>query len=307
MQNKNKTPPKAHHARTVFASLFGTLAVFLILSSVISVWLNRTLTDTKTYVAVVGPLATKPDIQNFIAKKASEALAKNVPPQDAAVALLPPSALQQTPEQINAQLQPIVYSNVLKVISSPTFATIWTQANQTAHSSLVNQLNSDNDQLQLNLNPVIVAVTKQLSTTDLAPVAGEIEISPDMGQVNLQGTGISKAHSYYKLFKRSTIVIVVAALLSLAASIALSVHHLKTIRRILIATGVMLLLLAASIQAPSIIAIKLTDVETQKAMVVIMQSIFHNLQIASLIGGLGCIIVAIGTKVFEKLNRPSKT
>lgn len=302
MPNKNTNTPKAHRVRTVFASLFGILAVFLILSSVISVWLNRTLTDTPTYVAVVSPLATKPDIQNFIAKKASEALAKNVPPQEAAVALLPPEALQQTPEQINAQLQPIVYNNVLKVISSPTFATIWTQANQTAHSSLVNQLNSDNDQLNLNLNPVIVAVTQQLGTTGLAPVASDIEITPDMGQVSLQGTGIAKAHSYYKLFKRSTIVVIVAALLSLLVSILLSVHHLKTIRRILISTGLMLLLLAASIQAPSIIAIKLTDVETQKALVVIMQSIFHNLQVASLIGGLGCIVVAVGTKVFEKLK-----
>jgi hypothetical protein len=306
----NNTPPtdtttSTHHpARTFFASLFGFFAVLLIMSSIISIWMNRTLTDTNTFVAVIAPLATKPEVQNFVAQKASEQLVKNAPTQELSNVLLPEGtrASAETDAQLKALLQPIIYNNVLKIVASPTFAAVWKDTNQTAHAALVSQLSNDSGNLSLDLNPLITDVVSQLKTTDLAQVSDQITVSPDAGKVNLQNSGIDKAHSYYTAFKRSTIVVVIAALICTGAAIALSVHHLKTVRRILLGTGVAALLLAGSIQVPSLVAIKLTDASSQKVVVVIIQSLFHNLQIASLITGVVCITVAIGIKVYEKLT-----
>jgi hypothetical protein len=99
-------PVARHRVRTTFASLFGILAVLLIMSSVVSIWLNRTLTDTNTFVGVIAPLAQKPEIQNFVAQKASEELVKNAPTQDLANALLPAGAATgKSDEQVKARLR----------------------------------------------------------------------------------------------------------------------------------------------------------------------------------------------------------
>ena len=301
----NTTTTKPHHpVRTVFASLLGALAVLLILFSVFAVWLNRTLTDTPTYVAVVGPLATKPEIQNFVATKVSEALVKNAPTQDLANALLPndPQKAAKTNEQLKVALEPVVYKNVMQVVSSEQFATVWQNTNQTAHAELVKQLSSDSDQLTLDLHPILINVVGQLKTTQLGQFSDQIEISPDAGKLNLKSSGIDKAHSYYKLFQRATIAIVVAAIAAFALAIVISVDHAKTLRRILMMTGVSSLLVAFAVQLPSLIIIKGTGDVTQKAIVVITQSTLHNLQLASIIIGVLCIAVAVGSKIYSKAH-----
>jgi len=63
---------QSHGVRTFFAGLAGTLAVYLLLTGITSVWLMRTLTDTPTFVQTVAPLATKPAIQKFVAKTVAE-------------------------------------------------------------------------------------------------------------------------------------------------------------------------------------------------------------------------------------------
>lgn len=302
---KPQTPPvQVHHrARTFFASLFGIIAVWLILASVITVWLNRTLTDTNTYVAVVAPLATKPAVQDFVAQKVTEQLIKNAPTPDLASGLLPASQVnQETVDQLKTALQPVIYANVLKVVSSPAFATTWKDVNQAAHTALVNQMTTGSDQLTLDLHPVVVDVVNQLKTTQLAPISDQITIEPNTGTLNLKNSGVSEVHRYYQDIQRGTIAIVVAAVLAVVLSVILSVHHAKTIRRILMGTGVMLVLLAASIEVPALVALKITDAATQQVVVVIVQSLLRNLQIAALVGGVVCIVASLGSKLYSTLR-----
>src|SRR5262249_20128562 len=89
--NKNlTTSPKKHHfIRTPLASLCGTIALALIFSSILVVWLNRTLTDTTTYVSTVTPLVTKPAVQTFLADTITDQIVKQAPIDDIAHAILP--------------------------------------------------------------------------------------------------------------------------------------------------------------------------------------------------------------------------
>jgi hypothetical protein len=71
---KQKLTVKHHKLRSFFSSIFGIIAVFLIMASISVVWLNRTLVSTSTYVGTVAPMVTKPAIQNMIADKVSTQL-----------------------------------------------------------------------------------------------------------------------------------------------------------------------------------------------------------------------------------------
>jgi len=298
------TSDHSNRARTFFAGLFGTIALSLVLFCIIIVWLNRTLTDTNTYVSTVAPLVTKPDIQNFIAAKASETLLKNAPGPDVAVALLTPAQLTgETPQQLQADVAKIVNDSVLQIVSSPQFHTVWQNTNTSAHAQLVSQLNSNSSELSLDLSPLVQDVVAELKTTQLAPISDKIDLPADAGKINLKGGSIAKVHQYYKLFQAATLIIVGATVLSIVLCVILSVQHWRTIRRILVGTGIISLVLAIALQAPSIIKPAGADAATQKAALAFAAALFHNLQQFLLIFGIACIVLAISSKIYSKMRQ----
>jgi hypothetical protein len=308
-QSKPQTPQTTqphHRVRTFFASLFGILAISLVLSSLVIVWLNRTLTDTNTYVKTVAPLATKPAVQVFIAQKASDELVKNAPIDDLAKALLPAGQDSgKTVDQLKLLLQPIIYNNVLKVVQAPAFVTLWENTNQTAHAAFIKQINSGSPSITLDLNPTVTGVINQLKTTQLAQFSDKIDTKPDSAKIDLAGSGIEKAHKYYQDFQKATWFIVALTTLCLVLAVIISVHHLKTLRRMLFGTGILTLLFAFSIWATSYISVgNSNDLVTKNAIVAIVQTLLHNLQLASVIIGVVCIAGGVGLKIYEKSKAP---
>ncbi len=298
-----KTPVVQHHrVRTFFASIAGAIAVYLILASVTVVWLNRTLTDTNTFVATVGPLASKPAVQNFVAEKVADQIVQNAPTQDLANQLLPASQIKgQTPDAIRRQLESVVQSSVRQIIASPSFQTLWENTNRSAHAALVSQLNNANvSSISLDLSPAINGVVTELKTTQLKPIAKAIKIKPDTGKLDIKSDKISRIHDYYQKFKEATLAIVALAALMVALTIWLSVHHGKTARRILMSTGVLAIVQGLALTAPSVVKLPGNDVAAQAAARAIAGSLLHNLQIASFAIGAVCIIAAVGSMLYVK-------
>ena len=297
-----KTPQNAphHHVRTFFAAIFGTLAVSLVLSSLVIVWLNRTLTDTSTYVKTVTPLATKPAIQNLVAQKVSQQIIDNATTSDLASTLLPAQVSQQA-EVLKPQLQAIIEKNILTVVQSPAFLTLWTNTNQTAHASLIKQLNDNTPGLTINLQPVVDGVLMQLKTTQLAPFVDKLDIKPNAAVITLKNSGIEKAHTYYQDFQKATWFVVFLAAVFSVLTIVISVNHAKTFRRTAIGAGVMALLLGLSITIASKITINSgADVATRQAAVVFASTLLHNLQMSSLLLGITLIVAAVVSKLISK-------
>jgi hypothetical protein len=299
-----KAPPKTHRFRTFLAAIAGIIAVYLILASITVVWLNRTLTDNKTYVNTVAPLVSQPAIQDFVAQKATDQIMNSSPDPSFVASLLPTSDLNgsKTPAQIQALVEPIIKANVLKIVSSPSFAALWKSTNQAAQASLVSQLDSTTGVITLNFNPALTAVIAQLGTTQLAPIAAKVDPSPTTGVITIQSDKISQIHRYYKLFKTGTVAIVVLAILAALLSVWLSVNHAKTIRRILVGVGVLALLQAALLMAPTVVTVAKVDATTMAAARVVIEGLFHNLQLASVIVGVVCILGAIGSKIYTQKN-----
>ena len=266
-------PTHKHNViRTLFASLFGTIAMALILVSIVVVWLNRTLTDTNTYVSTVSPLVTKPAIQNYVAQQASQQLISSVSITDLAQTLLPTTTTtNQTTEQLQTLVRPIVISSVLQVIRSSSFAHIWQSTNQNAHAALVAQLDANSPDLSLDLSPLITNVISQLGSTELGPVISHINIPAGAGKLDLNGSSIDKIHHYYVLFKQVTLAIVGATLLAIILCVIISVHHFKTARRIVIGTGLIALVIALLIAVPGYIFASTSD-NQQSVIVAIGQT-----------------------------------
>ncbi|MEO5627979.1 MAG: hypothetical protein ABIQ89_03755 [Candidatus Saccharimonadales bacterium] len=290
-----------HRVRTFFASFFGIIAVSLVMSSLVIVWLNRTLTNTQTYVNTVAPLASKPDVQNFIADKTTTELLKNASKVDLANALLPEDQrVDKNTDQLIVVLEPLIHKNVLQVIQGPEFAALWKTSNQTAHQEFIKQLDSNQPNITLHLHPLASGVVSQLKASQLSAVTDQLQIKDNAVEVDLTGSGITKIRQAYRNLHTATWVVVAATLVFLALAIIISTHHLKTIRRILIGSGVLLLLLAFSVKAASYVSVGNNNDEiTRKATISLVQTLLHNLQLASLILGAAFILIAIALKVFS--------
>jgi len=302
MVNQKQKVQHSHHVRTFFASLFGTLAVVLILVSILVVWLNRTLTDTNTFSSTVAPLVTKPAIQNFVAQKVSDQLSQNVSPQNLVTTLLPSvQTAGKTDQQLTALVQPVIKSSVVSIVRSPAFKQQWEDTVSSAHAQFISQIKGNSTELTLDLSPAINDVVNDLKQTNLAQVSNHISVTPGTGKLDIKGNAIEKARHFYNLFQKATLAIVAITILLIAASIAFSVHHLKTIRRILFVTGIFALLLAALLQAPSYIKFG-SDPVQGAAAVAFAQVLFHNLQLSCLIIGIIGTGSALGSKLYTRFQ-----
>lgn len=297
-----KTPIVHHRMRTFFASILGTIALLLIFTSILTVWLNRSLTDTSTYVSTVAPLASDQDIQTFVSQKATNEIVKNLPIQDAASKLLPGQDTNQAVDALRQLVKPIVSQSVTQVVTSKQFASIWRDTNASVHAQLIAQLNSTDlkNQINLDMTPVINGVLAQLKTTQLGNLVDQVKLNANAGVITIKDDKVSKLRDGYHQFKRNTIVMVAAAVVFAALAIIVSVHHAKTFRRVLFATGIGTLFLALVFWlAGRINFVGNGDVTEQNAIMAIARILLHNLQLACTVIGLACIIVAITYKLIE--------
>ncbi len=297
---------KTHHVRTFFASLFGLAALFLIFASIVTVWLNQTLTNPQLFVSTLAPLANQPDVQNFIAVKATDALLTNAPTADVAMALLPVSKVAGQPvSQLRAELQPVINQSMLQVVDTPQFAALWKSTLQSAHMQFMTQLNSDAPDVTLDLRPAITGAIDLFGATKLRIVSNKITLGTDSGTIHIKGAMLRKIRVYYRLFQEGTIGIIALAVIAAVLCVVISVQHIRTLRRILLGTGIIALVLALALTAPSLIASSSGSLQ-QKATTAIIHTLFHNLQLASLILGVTCIVLAVGSKAYAKLRARAK-
>lgn len=293
---KASVPTEHHHFRTFFAAIFGIVAMFLILASILVVWLNRTLLDTTTYVNTVAPVVTQIDVQNFVADKATEQLVNNAPTHDVAEQLLSANQITgKTDDQLRAELQPVIRASILQVVQSASFVDLWKTTNQTTHSELIQQLNSGSSEISLNLTPAVAGVIDQIRTTKLSPIADKIVDGPPSIKVDLKGSTVDTIIHYYNLYKKLYLLLLVVTLLAIVLCVVTSVHHIKTLRRIIFGTGILSLVLAILLSAPRFIAPKLDDPQ-QKAALAVATVLLHNLWLTTIILAVVCLLISIGSK-----------
>ena len=305
MPKEPHTVVKKHKVRSFFSASGAIIGIYLILSSISVIWLNRTLTNTTTYVDTVAPLVTKPAIQKYIAQEVTTAILKNSATQSLASALLPASETSSilNTTQLNNLLRPIIETDAIDIVQSPSFVSLWRSTNQTAQATLISQLNNNSGQIDLNLSPAITGLIAELNNSKLSALAGHITVTPNTGKLAIKSNNIVQAHHYYRLYKDSTYGILIAAVIAVGLAIFLSSRRARLIRRILLWTGILALLQAAILATPSFLSFSGSNVVTQNAVKAFAEALFHNLLIANLVIGIICLAAGIGSMFYVHLKR----
>ena len=299
-----------HIIRTLVASLFGTIYLVLILATILVVWLNQTLTNTNTYVNTVAPLAAQPAIQNYVTQKVTSQLMSAGSVQNLASSLLPASEIvNQTTSQESAEVQAVISQSVAQIVRSPSFAGLWKSTNQSAQMQLIQELDSNSPIIALDLHPAILGVFSLLNSTKLAAINSHVQLASNVGNISLKGSAIPQIHKFYNYFKEGTWILLIVTLACIGICIWASVHHLKTLRRILIGTGIISLVLAGLMKAPGIILnSQHRQGLEQQAILAVINVLLNKLFITCIIIGVVCILAAIASKLYSKFlskNKPT--
>lgn len=293
-------PPSHHGVRTALAGLCGFIALSLVSASILVVWANRTLTDTNTYVQTVGPLIERPELQDYLAGRVSDQLLASTPVQDLANVLLPArQAVTQSPQQLQPQVVAVIHDSVVQVLKSPDIQALWLSTNRNSHAALVQELDQGAPEVTFDLGPIARGVVAELKQTKLAPVADKIQLDPADLKISVKGGALERVRQYYAGLKAATIAVVALTLLFAALSVWASVHHLKTLRRMLAGTGLSAFLVAAVIQLSSVARLPKADPATAKLAGALVQTLLHPLLVGCVVLGVVCFALVLASKLYE--------
>lgn len=292
---------KHHYIRTSLAVLFGVVAFWLVTLGVVTVWVNRAVTDTNTYVNTVEPLSKRSEVKDFIIEKVDEQLQQSASGLELANLTLPDALRSnKTDSQLKAASIVVINKTITRVIDSDAFQKLWVSTNRTAHQQLVTQLESNSDEATFDMGPTITGVVTLLKDTQLAPLVDRLKLpSSDKFTITLQSQNLASARNAYKLFKQGTILLIVIAVACLALAVTLSVHHVTTLRRILIGSGIGLLLIWLAVMvAPSKIATG-SDQSSKALIEAVATVLLRDLRLITLIAGITFVLIGVASELYD--------
>jgi hypothetical protein len=179
-----------HRLRSFGSALVIFLASVLALLSVVAVWAADVVGDTDRYVASVAPLASNPDVQNAITDRVTAAVLSQIDIPGLVAQLsgavsqrgVPPRAsnlVSGLTKPITEGLTQLVSTTVHGVVTSSAFATVWVNANRTAHAAMVKALTGEgggaiqlqNNQVVVDVGPIVAQVKDRLVASGFAAAA----------------------------------------------------------------------------------------------------------------------------------------
>ncbi|MGG8405919.1 hypothetical protein ACM614_04575, partial [Streptomyces sp. 12297] len=141
------------------AALVALLAVLVVLSAV-AVWADRVIGDPDRYVAAMAPLATDPAVEDAVARRATDAIARQI---DA-------GPFQEGVETLLGEA-------VVSFVGSGAFQTAWNAANRAAHEAFFQALTSgEGNTVSVDLAPAVEQVQADLAA-DGVPFVDRIPVS----------------------------------------------------------------------------------------------------------------------------------
>jgi hypothetical protein len=235
--------------RTPVATLLIVLGCVLAPVSVLGVWSANQVSDTNRYIANIEPLIHDPAIQNALADNITNQITSHLDVTaltNQAAALLTSkglnrvgSLLQSFGPSIASAVNGYIHSQVLKIVSSPQFASTWIQVNTVAHQQMVKALSGQgggavkvsNGQVVIDLGPFINIVKQSLAARGFTLINSLPPIHPTLALFSARD--LTKAQTLYRLINDLKIVLPILALLLIALGVYLARGH----RRALIGAG----------------------------------------------------------------------
>lgn len=167
LQNR---PAKRRRMRRVSAPILALVTILVFAATVPSAWAHREFLNTDRYVAIVGPLASDPAVQQALARELTNEVFQALPiEQNIASALPPKASFLAVP--LTGAIKNFVHTQVLKVVQSQAFQKFWVAANRFVHAQVLAILNGTsttisvaNGKVLLNLLPLVNLALQQIQT-----------------------------------------------------------------------------------------------------------------------------------------------
>jgi hypothetical protein len=238
---------KGEHSLLVwFLVVCASLAVVL---ATLAIGVQQLVLNTDRWVATVGPLASDPTVQSSVANAAATQALSAIDVQGRVQAL--PRPVQRLVAPAESGIDTFVHEQALNIAQSPQFATVWTDVNRTAHPALVQLLRGEtpadaevrvsNGELQVNLLALVPGLAQRLQQLPVNPLAAA---PADFGYVSLASAeGLATAQEAVQLLDRATLLLSIAAIGLVLASLVVSSDRRGTVVRLGLGVAVGLLLL----------------------------------------------------------------
>jgi hypothetical protein len=241
-----KTPKGEHPLLGWVLIVLSSIAVVL---ATFAIGVQQLVLNTDRWVATVGPLASDPTVQSSVANAAATQALSAIDVQGRVQAL--PPAVQRLVAPPESGLDSFVHDQALSIAQSPQFATAWTDVNRTAHPALVQLLRGDttanadirvsNGELQVNLVALVPGLAQRLLQLPVNPLAAA---PADFGYVSIaSGGGLATAQQAVQLLDRATLLLMVAAIGLILASLFISSDRRRTVVRLGLGVAIGMLLL----------------------------------------------------------------
>ena len=196
--------------RSIAAVIILILAIVTTPVASVGSWAQRTIADSETYIATIGPLIHDPAVQDSIANAITDAVTAQVNTQDTVASfldkLLPGSTIGQgLAGPIAAGVNSLIGELVHKFVASPQFAEAWIALNKVAQKGLVAILEGqDGGPVSLQGDEVILDISSSLTALQTylvdkgVPLVGNFTIPETSAQVVLlRAPGLAQIQTIY--------------------------------------------------------------------------------------------------------------
>ena len=308
-------PQKRARLRKVFAVVFIVIAVLAATALTPGLWARRTVYNTNRYLAVVGPLASDPAIQEALARQLTQAVftATDVEAKvQAAIAERAPR-LGFIAGPLTSSLQGFVQDQAQKVLASSQFQDFWVRANTALQKQVVAVLDGNSDvltvqgnQVVFNYLPLLNDALQQLSgtlsailnrpitlptiTPDTVPsqavtsleTALGVTLPPTFGSVTLfQGDALTSVQDAVSTFNKILILAIALFIIGAALALILSTNRRRTLLQLVTALIVVVVLERRFAIAEANNVVSMAKPENQAAVQAIIGAFLSSLLLAT--------------------------
>jgi len=269
-------PEKRRRLRRVFAVVFIVIAVICATAATPGVWARRTVYNTDRFVAVVGPLASDPAVQQTLAVRLTASVFTALDVQSKVETALSQAApkLEFIAGPITSGVQGFVQDQVQKIIASPQFQDFWTSTVQRLQPQVIAVLNGTSqiiqqqgDQVVFNYLPLLNQALSQMSqtlsgilgrtitlptiTADTVPSQAITELEGALGVdlpdtfgsvVLFQGDQLETIQNAASVFDKTLVVALVLFVVSVVLALVLSTNRRRTLLQLVTALIVVIVL-----------------------------------------------------------------
>jgi hypothetical protein len=308
-------PQKRARLRKVFAVVFIVIAVLAFSAATPGLWARRTVYNSNRYLAVVGPLASDPAIQEALARQLTQAVFTATDVQakvQAAIAERAPR-LGFIAGPLTSSLQGFVQDQAQKVLASDQFQQFWVSANTILQKQVVAVLDGNSDvltvqgnQVVFNYLPLLNDALTQLSgtlsailnrpitlptiTADTVPseavaslqTALGVTLPPTFGSVTLfQSDELTSVQDAVSIFNKTMILAIVLFILGVALALVLSTNRRRTLLQLVTALIVVVVLERRFAIAQASNVVDMAKPENQAAVQAIIGAFLSSLLLAT--------------------------